>query len=200
MTKNNLLISIAETGYNVGYSAKKNLATLDIVEKFPGWIGLISLGVGIFSLFVTELAVNWVSASFILIGIASTSLNAYGQSKNKYSEAGTNLTGLFHELRILYYEVKSLSTDADLTIYLDKLKSIQNQALQIKTTKQVFLSDWYAHYKFFWQMQIDWINEARPFSFFRDKLPLSFTVIVIGMIFCIIYYLINSFLSCIAFV
>jgi hypothetical protein len=74
MTPELLLRTIAETAYNVGYSAKKNLATLDIIEKLPGWIGLISLGVGIFSLFVTELAVNWVSASFILIGVASTLL------------------------------------------------------------------------------------------------------------------------------
>lgn len=173
-----LLKMIAETAYNIGYSAKKNLATLDIVEKLPGWIGLISLGVGIFSLFVADLAVNWVSASFILIGIASTSLNAYVPDKSKYAENGTHLTSLFHELRIMYYEIKYLPVATDLSIFFEKLKLIQGQALQIQSTKQVFLSDWYAHYKFFWQMQIEWIDEVRPFSLFRDKLPLSFSIIL----------------------
>lgn len=39
--------------------------------------------------------------------------------------------------------------------------------------KQIFMSDWYAHYKFFWQHQIDWIDEQKHFKFWRDKVPLS---------------------------
>jgi hypothetical protein len=192
MTPELLLRTIAETAYNVGYSAKKNLATLDIIEKLPGWIGLISLGVGIFSLFVTELAVNWVSASFILIGVASTSLNAYAPDKEKYADNGTKLTALFHELRIMYYEIKSLTIQSDMTMFVEKLKLIQSQAIQIQSTKQVFLSDWYAHYKFFWQMQIGWIDEVRPFSFWRDKLPLSFTITLVISAFYSIYWVINN--------
>ena len=196
MTPNFLLKTIAETGYNVGYSAKKNLATLDIIEKMPGWIGLVSLAVGIFSLFVTELAVNWVSASFILIGIASTSLNAYGPEKGKYAEDGTKLTSLFHELRIMYYKVKDIPDSTDLTCFVEELKLIQDKALQVQSTKQVFLSDWYAHYKFFWQMQIAWIDESRPFSFWRDKLPLSFTISLISSVFCAVYLITKSLIGC----
>lgn len=198
MKQDLLLKMIAETAYNVGYSAKKNLATLDIIEKLPGWIGLISLGVGIFSLFVTDLAVNWVSASFILIGLASTSLNAYVPDKSKYAEYGTQLTSLFHDLRIMYYEIKSMPISSDLTIFVEKLKLIQGQAIQIQSTKQVFLSDWYAHYKFFWQMQIEWIDEVRPFSLWRDKLPLSFSIILgVGTLYAIYLVLIKLPLGCI---
>lgn len=198
MKQDLLLKMIAETAYNVGYSAKKNLATLDIIEKLPGWIGLISLGVGIFSLFVTDLAVNWVSASFILIGLASTSLNAYVPDKSKYAENGTQLTSLFHDLRIMYYEIKSMPISSDLIIFVEKLKLIQNQAIQIQSTKQVFLSDWYAHYKFFWQMQIEWIDEVRPFSLWRDKLPLSFSIVLgVGVLYAIYLVLIKLPLRCI---
>ena len=126
------------------------------------------------------------SASLIVIGLASTSLNAYVPHKSKYAENGTQLTSLFHDLRIMYYEIKSLPISSDVTIFVDKLKLIQSQAIQIQSTKQVFLSDWYAHYKFFWQMQIEWIDEVRPFSLWRDKLPLSFSIILgIGAFYAI---------------
>ena len=38
MDRDGLLRSIAETGYNVGFGAKKNFATHDIVQKAPGLI------------------------------------------------------------------------------------------------------------------------------------------------------------------
>ena len=36
MKRDDLLKCIAETGYNVGFGAKKNLATYDLVEKRGG--------------------------------------------------------------------------------------------------------------------------------------------------------------------
>ena len=42
MNKAELLKCIAETGYNVGFGAKKHFATYDLLEKMPGWIGFIS--------------------------------------------------------------------------------------------------------------------------------------------------------------
>ncbi|MDD2815100.1 MAG: hypothetical protein PHP00_05095 [Thiotrichaceae bacterium] len=51
MTKEDLLIkSIADTGYNVGFGAKKHFATYDIVEKMPGFINFISIVFGIYAL------------------------------------------------------------------------------------------------------------------------------------------------------
>lgn len=67
MTQDALLKLIAESGYNIGYAAKKHLATFDIVEKVPGWIGLISLGVGIYALIYPSLEQKPLSAAFILI-------------------------------------------------------------------------------------------------------------------------------------
>ena len=50
MNKSNLLMSIAETGYNVGFGAKKHFATYDIVQKAPGWIAFVSFVVGVSAL------------------------------------------------------------------------------------------------------------------------------------------------------
>jgi len=36
MKKDLFLKEVAESGYNIGYAAKKHFATYDIVEKAPG--------------------------------------------------------------------------------------------------------------------------------------------------------------------
>ena len=50
MNRELLLKDVAESGYNIGYAAKKHLATYDIVEKAPGWISVISFAFGILAL------------------------------------------------------------------------------------------------------------------------------------------------------
>lgn len=47
MNKENLLKLIAESGYNLGYGAKKHFATFDLIEKLPGWLGFLAFAVGI---------------------------------------------------------------------------------------------------------------------------------------------------------
>lgn len=182
MNKDALLKLVAETGYNIGYAAKKHLATYDIVEKLPGWIALVSLSAGVFALCVPALTVNYVSAVFIVIGIASLFLNFYTDQKEAYATAGHSLTSLFHELRFLYQEVKSLPDGTDFTHQLAKVKDIQTQAQSVNIKKQVFLSDWYAHYKFFWQSQTGWMDEQLKFKFMRDKVPLGVSAIGIAIL------------------
>ncbi|MGH8852810.1 MAG: SLATT domain-containing protein, partial [Telluria sp.] len=180
MNQDALLKLIAETGYNVGYAAKKHLSTFDMVEKLPGWIGLISLAVGIYALFMPALEEKHVAAAFIVIGVASMFLNFYAADRDKYHQVGSQLTGKFHELRDLYQRVKSQQAGTDMAPFLTEHRRIQNEALRIGIPKQLFLSDWYAHYKFFWQAQIGWIDEQQQFRLVRDKLPLGLTVLVIA--------------------
>ena len=47
MNKLDLLKSIAEKGYDVGFGAKKHFATYDIIEKTPGLISFSSMAFGI---------------------------------------------------------------------------------------------------------------------------------------------------------
>ena len=172
MDKQSLLRLISESGYNVGFGAKKHFATYDIVEKGPGWIGFISIAIGILALVFDQLAGKEVSATLAIVGIAGLYISFYTDKKDCYSEVGNDLTLIFNELKSLYYEVKS-STKTDFSEEQQRLKSIEAPYYTKSLKKQIFLSDWYAHYKFFWQHQIDWISESRTFHFWRDKIPLS---------------------------
>lgn len=175
MNKDDLLKLIAETGYNVGFGAKKHFATYDIVEKAPGFIGFISTAVGIFSLFIDALTDNYLSAAFIVLGISGIYISFYDHCKMEYESAAKEITKIFNELKCLYFKTKSC-TDAQLPGLESELHDLENRFYQFSISKQILLSDWYAHYKFFWQHQIDWIEEKRQFKFFRDKIPLSFSL------------------------
>jgi hypothetical protein len=182
MNKQSLLKVIAATGYNVGFGAKKHFATFDMVEKLPGWIGLFSLMASVFSLFIRELENKYFSATFTVIGIAAITFNSYNETKEKYVKTGVELTSLFHELRALYETVKSQPDAADMSRYIVEHSRIQSEALQYGMSKHIFLSDWYAHIKFFGQMQIEWMDEQLKFRFIKDKLPFSLKVIGVLLI------------------
>lgn len=180
MERNNLLRRIAETGYNVGFSAKMHLATYDLVEKAPGWIGLLSTAIGIFSLFIDCLSAKLISAIFIVLGIAGLYINFYIDSKSEYSKKGSELTKIFNEVKGLYFHVKSSRSDSFEQEEI-RLNEIESRFCDSCINKQIFMSGWYAHYKFFWQNQIEWIDEQKHFRFWRDKAPLSlvFSLIIL---------------------
>ncbi|MEM8720215.1 MAG: SLATT domain-containing protein [Cyanobacteria bacterium P01_G01_bin.39] len=69
-----------------------------------------------------------------------------------------------------------------------KLNDVENQYYETSISKQILFSDWYAHYKFFWQVQIDWIDEQKNFNFLRDKIPLTFSVTVILAVIALIFW------------
>jgi hypothetical protein len=179
MNKDSLLKLIATTGYNVGFGAKKHFATLDMVEKLPGWIGLASLAAGILSLFVPQFEDKFVTAAFTIIGVASITFNTYNDSKDQYVKNGKALTASFHELRVLYETVKSQSAGADLTPFIAQHEQIQQAALGYGMSKHIFLSDWYAHIKFFGQSQTDWMDEQLHFKFIKDKVPFGAKIAII---------------------
>jgi hypothetical protein len=73
---------------------------------------------------------------------------------------------------------------------ISEYQQLESQYYSVGLSKQILFSDWYAHYKFFWQHQIEWVDEQKNFSFFRDKVPLSFymfLVVLIVMAICFIY-------------
>ena len=194
MDKNSLLKHIAQTGYNVGFGAKKHFATFDIVEKAPGWIGFLSLVVAIFGLFIPPLTNNQVSAILIVFGVASLYISMYLPEKSKYQQSGEILTRVFQSLRTLYTEVKAANTTEDLAPLLARHELLQSEGLAVSVSKQIFLSDWYAHYKFFWQAQIDWIDEQLHFGFWRDKLPLTVYFAVMFAAFGAAYFFVPRLL------
>lgn len=175
MDKSHMLRRIAEAGYNIGFSAKMHLATYDIVEKAPGWIGLSSTSVGILSLFIDCLSAKLISAIFIIFGIAGLYISFYNDTKSEYAKRGAELTKILNEVKSLYFRVKSSRADE-----FDQeeiiLSEIESRFCDACINKQIFMSGWYAHYKFFWQSQIEWMDEQKKFRFWRDKIPLSFAI------------------------
>lgn len=178
MNREGLLRSIAETAYNVGFGAKKNFATHDIVQKVPGLISFASIVVGIYALIYDPLNSKWIAATLVVLGIVGLYITQYDSQKEAYSREGERLTKLFYRLRDLYREVQSMADGDDLSTQRAGLDAIQQDFFSTGETKQILFSDWYAHYKFFWQHQIEWVDEQKHFRFWRDKLPLSFTLTV----------------------
>lgn len=177
-TKKSLLKSIAESGYNVGFGAKKHFATYDIVDKTPGFIGLISTAFGVYALIYEQLSTKFPSASLVVLGIISLYISFYDSSKGDYDKAGIKLTQLFNQLRDLYRNTQS-ADDSMLPQIEKELRNIEDQYYATSKSKQILFSDWFAHYKFFWQHQIDWIDEQKKFKLFRDKIPLTFSLTVL---------------------
>ncbi|MCW2365533.1 hypothetical protein M2341_000980 [Sphingobium sp. B7D2B] len=186
MNRAGLLRSIAETGYNVGFGAKKNFATYDIVQKVPGGLGLVSLLVGVYALIWEPLNAKWIAATMVAFGVVTIIITHYDHNKVAHCQEGERLTALFCRLRDLYRDVQARAEGDDLSAYRGRLDALQAEVFSSSQSKQILFSDWYAHYKFFWQDQIEWIDEQKQFTFWRDKVPLSLSltlaVVVIGLI------------------
>jgi hypothetical protein len=178
MNRDGLLRSIAETAYNIGFGAKKNFATHDMVQKVPGLISFVSIVVGVYALIYEHLNSKWIAATLVVLGIVGLYITQYDSRKEAYSREGERLTKLFYRLRDLYREVEAKADGDDLSPQREGLEAIQQDFFSASEAKQILFADWYAHYKFFWQHQIEWIDEQKHFRFWRDKVPLSLSLTI----------------------
>jgi hypothetical protein len=195
MTKEKLLESIAINSYNVGFGAKKNFASHDIIVKLPSWIGFITLSIGILQLYYSVLGNNKeLSVILILISVASLYLSVFNSSIEKFDKEGIRETQIFNKLKNLYFTVKS-ETKTDFTEEINKMNEIMNDFYSETIAKQVFMSQWYAHYKFFYEMQIEWIDEELKFNFFKDKIPNSLKHLIILILLIILIYYANEYIG-----
>jgi len=185
MKREQLLKEIAVTGYNVLYSAKKHFATFDIVEKVPGWLTIATLAVGIFGLIIPALTNNVLSAAILVIGIAAIYFNQFQDGRERYAEVGGKLVSNFNTLRGIYYDAKGRAPEDKLDDLESRYQEVLKEAEQVWFHKHIFISDWYAHYKIFWQGQIDWLDEQLHFKFWRDKIPLTATLTGIAILLAI---------------
>ena len=202
MDRNEALKLIATHGYNVGYGGKKHFATYDIIEKIPGAISFASIAFGILSLkyFSEELA-GHVSVALTIFGVVSLYISFYSNQKERYQEVGSQITRIYSDLQSIYLTLKSNNSDIDTE--LEKARNLMSEFYSVSITKQILLSDWYAHYKFFVQTQIDWIDEQKKFGLFKDKMPRSFQLCIFLAIASSLYVLfphlienIKSFFIC----
>lgn len=183
MDKKTALSAIATTGYNVGFGAKKHFATFDIVEKAPGWIGFISMAVGIFALVYDSLGAKTPSALLLVAGVISLYIAFYRSSE--YEAAGIKLTQIYNELRDLYLTVQS-EQNPDFGSIMQKLKSLESEFYGNSISRQILFSDWYAHIKFFGQHEYQWVNEQRQFEFWKDKVPATFKLFLCFLVLTVL--------------
>jgi hypothetical protein len=139
-------------------------------------------------LFVDWLATKFLSAAFICLGVLGISITLYDHKKEQYVECGRKLTQVFNKLKTLYFNVKGAS-ESELPDLERKLMALEEESSKIGISDQILFSGWLAHYKFFWEHQIDWIEEQKHFSLFRDKIPLSFMLSVGLMVVVVVIYL-----------
>lgn len=185
-----ILKSLATNGYNVGFGAKKNFASYDLAIKLPSWIGFITLALGIIQLGYPVIGNSkWLSTILILVSVAALYINVFNSTADKFEEEGIRLTKLFNRLRNLYLKVKS-SDKNDFTDEVNEMNDIMEEYYSNVISKQVFMSQWFAHFKFFYEMQIDWVDEQLKFGFFKDKIPnsLKSTTMFLFIIFLIYAY------------
>ena len=192
MERNLFLRQLAENGYNVIYGAKKHFSTYDTVVKMPGRIAFITLAIGIWQIYKPSFPHNTeISLLLIIASIIALTISQYNSEKDRYREVGNRLIQIHNELREIYYQAKSseqesFSNESNEAIRLNEL---MGEFYQISISKQIFLSDWVAHYKLFFQSQYEWIDEQKKFTW-KDKIPVSFRIAVISFIAFIILLII----------
>jgi hypothetical protein len=192
LERNLFLRQLAENGYNVIYGAKKHFSTYDTVVKMPGRIAFITLAIGIWQIYKPSFPYNSeISLLLIIASIIALTISQYNSEKDRYREVGNRLIQIHNELREIYYQAKSseqenFSNESNEAIRMNELL---NEFYQISISKQIFLSDWVAHYKLFFQSQYEWIDEQKKFTW-KDKIPISFRIAVIGFIAFIILLII----------
>lgn len=194
MRKEEFLNTIAQKGYDIGFGAKKNFASYDIINKLPSWVGFISLAIGIIQIAYENIPFNKeLSIALIFVGIAIMYLEVFKNKINEFENEGVRLTILFNLTRDLYYQVKSDNNFIH-SNYNTSYQSILNDFYSNTVSKQVFMSSWYAHFKFFYEMQTEWIEKELKLKFFKDKLPNSLKM---AFLIIIILILLHLFYGCI---
>jgi hypothetical protein len=197
MTKEMLLKSLATNGYNVGFGAKKNFASYDIIIKLPSWISFLVLAIGIIQLGYPIIGnCKWLSTILILVSVAALYVNVFNSTVENFEKEGIRLTKIFNQLRNLYLQVES-ETKTNFTCEVTEINSIMVDFYSNVISKQVFLSQWFAHFKFFYEMQIDWIDEQLKFKFFKDKVPNSFKIILIFFSISLLIFAYYEYIRCV---
>lgn len=186
MKKNQFKKLLAENGYNVGFGAKKHFSTYDIVVKIPNLISIATLIVGIVQIYSPNFKYNKeVSILLIIMAVIALYIDQYKIKIDEYDIAGRKLTEYYNKLKELYYKVDSMNDDDDFSYENEMMNNTLSDFYKVSLTKQIMFSNWYAHYKFFFEMQHEWIDYEKHFTW-KDKFPLSLIILFITSIIIII--------------
>ncbi|MDP4095643.1 SLATT domain-containing protein [Paenibacillus sp. P96] len=171
MNKDDFLKLIATRGYNVYFGAKKHFATYDIIEKLPRGLALFGVFIGVWQLWKPDFQFNdIISFMLVLAGIYAYTITQYDSEKKSYNEAAVKLVQIHNELHSLYLSVKSSNANS-FENEETRLQELMDQYYSVSKSKQIFFSHTFAHFKFFGESQIQWMDEQLHFTFWSDKIP-----------------------------
>nr|WP_274066323.1 hypothetical protein [Klebsiella grimontii] len=85
--------------------------------------------------------------------------------------AGIEQTKIFNELEVIYRNVKS-DANFDYQHTQQSIDAIMSRFYGTVISKQIFGSNWYAHYKFYCEFEKAWVEEELNLTL-KDKIPLS---------------------------
>jgi len=184
MDNTSLKKHIAETAYNVGYSAKLHFATFEMAKKLPSRISIFTMLFATYALTFSQFSTKFMSCTMLALGLIGLYISSKNKDMTDYEVKGIKLTDLFNELKHLMSEAEDPSADSE--DIKDKLKDIESRYNNSCASDHIMFASWFAHYKFFWEQQTEWIQAHRPFKFFRDQVPLTlwltlFAVLVIAI-------------------
>ena len=174
---NELLMKIAQKGYNVAYGANVNFATYDIVRKIPGYVSFLSIMVGILGLVFPMFAEKLVSVFIIILGVASV-----------YSTRGKTNIDQLNKLKNLYFEVKEMPDSADFSTIEARYNAIEDEFNSGSHPHQIVFSNWFAHYKMFCEKDMCWMDEQLHFHLWKDKIPKSAHLVIYSMLLAVVIY------------
>lgn len=182
MKREELLNMIASKGYDISYSANRNFATYDIIKKYPKFVSIITIMLGIVGLAYPETNFKCLSVVLLILGIITLYVENYGEHADEYGQRGVDDTDRANRLNSLYYRVKDEGTDCDqASKEFDAIVKEFNDASQ---PNQICFSDWYAHYKLFCQKDYRWMDEQLHFGTWKDKTPASFKALLYTVAGC----------------
>lgn len=189
---NELLIKIAQKGYNVAYGANVNFATYDIVKRTPGYISFLSITVGVLGLVYPTFADNLVSVFILILGIASIYIERFTPNIDSYSDRGITNTDQLNKLKELYFEVKEMPDNADFSTIEAHYAAIEDEFNIGSQPDQIVFANWFAHYKMFCEKDMSWMDEQLHFHWWKDKIPMTAHVVIyIFILSLFVYYCIK---------
>lgn len=198
MTKDLLLKLIAEKGYDVLYGAKRNFASYDILNDIPKYSSFVSLIFGVLGLVYPDFATQIISVIMLLIGIVGMYYDAKSSYLEHYKEVGIKTIQIYDELKLLYSSVSMPDFNENkIADALSQYRLLSYQYQEISNPDQLFLSDCYAHFKIFYQGQIQWLDKELNFKWWKDKVPGTMKFAIFTTVFVSISYIAYKCWPCI---
>jgi hypothetical protein len=205
MRKEQLLNSIAQSGYNIGFGAKKHFITYDIYRVMPKLTSFTVLAIGVLQL--TSIFKRWctgdlpdvIGALLVIIGLLAFTVDITGKNSDRFNEAGKILIGKFNRLRNMYNETLSLD-DKDIekiNQLSHELEQIEQDARLAAISEQAIGTHILTNTLFFGSMQVSWIEKELKLDF-RDKFPffhLEAFVLYIAVIVAL-FFAARPFIKC----